>query len=149
MVVLDKIFLLYRQFHLTCASLYADLTDSALNELVLDIVAGNDQVGPQDVRASVRASGLGVQRRSKHALNKSWSCCPLSGFAETRTSVCSGGGSKLIMVHRWKPQADKVATAIDLFSTYFDQNRNQYYISCMCLPLLLYQCSPLIFSIWF
>lgn len=60
-------FLPCRQFHFTRASLYADLTDSALDELVQDIVAGNGLVGPEAVRASLRASGLCVQRRRVRA----------------------------------------------------------------------------------
>ncbi|XP_038554104.1 uncharacterized protein LOC119898821 isoform X1 [Micropterus salmoides] len=56
-----------RQLHCTRASLYADLTDSALDEHVQDIVAGNDLVGPEAVRASLHASGLRVQRRRVRA----------------------------------------------------------------------------------
>lgn len=86
---------------------------------------------------------------SKRAPNKSWSCCTSSSVAETTTTVLSGGRSKLIVAHWWKPQADKVAKATDIFSTYFDQKRNQCYISCFYLPLLLYQFPPLIICIWF
>lgn len=35
-----------RQYHFTRASMYAELTDSALDEHVQDIVAGNEQTGP-------------------------------------------------------------------------------------------------------
>lgn len=67
MIVLDYISLPFRQLHCTRASLYADLTDSALDEHVQDIVAGNDLVGPEAVRASLHASGLRVQRRRVRA----------------------------------------------------------------------------------
>ncbi|KAL4009537.1 hypothetical protein ACER0C_003389 [Sarotherodon galilaeus] len=56
-----------RQYHFTRASMYAELTDSALDEHVQDIVAGNEQIGPEAVRASLRVRGLRVQRRRVRA----------------------------------------------------------------------------------
>lgn len=56
-----------RQYHFTRASMYAELTDSALDEHVQDIVAGNEQIGPEAVRASLRIRGLCVQRRRVRA----------------------------------------------------------------------------------
>uniref|UniRef100_A0A669C4E2 Integrase catalytic domain-containing protein n=1 Tax=Oreochromis niloticus TaxID=8128 RepID=A0A669C4E2_ORENI len=56
-----------RQYHFTRASMYAELTDSALDEHVQDIVAGNEQTGPEAVRASLRVRGLRVQRRRVRA----------------------------------------------------------------------------------
>ncbi|CAI5687745.1 unnamed protein product [Oreochromis niloticus] len=47
--------------------MYAELTDSALNEYVQDIGAGNEQIGPEAVRASLRVRGLRVQRRRVRA----------------------------------------------------------------------------------
>ncbi|KAL4007073.1 adhesion G-protein coupled receptor G5 [Sarotherodon galilaeus] len=47
-----------RQYHFTRASMYAELTDSALDEHVQDIVAGNEQIGPEAVRASLRVPSM-------------------------------------------------------------------------------------------
>uniref|UniRef100_A0A8C6PT05 Integrase catalytic domain-containing protein n=1 Tax=Nothobranchius furzeri TaxID=105023 RepID=A0A8C6PT05_NOTFU len=57
----------FRQFHLTRASTYAEMTDSALDAVVQDTVAGNELAGPEAVRASLRAQGLRVQRRRVRA----------------------------------------------------------------------------------
>ena len=42
---------------------YSDMSDSALDEMVKDIVAGNDLLGPEAVRAQLRSQGIRVQRR--------------------------------------------------------------------------------------
>ncbi|XP_041843875.1 uncharacterized protein LOC121641664 [Melanotaenia boesemani] len=51
-----------RRFQRNRASRYAELTDSALDDVVLEVVAGNEQLGPEAVRASLRVHGLLVQR---------------------------------------------------------------------------------------
>ncbi|KAM4564942.1 uncharacterized protein V3H82_014030 [Fundulus diaphanus] len=50
-----------RQFQLRRA--YADLSEAALDELVQQIVGGNDLIGPESVRASLRSQGIKIQRR--------------------------------------------------------------------------------------
>ncbi|XP_046891000.1 uncharacterized protein LOC124477303 isoform X2 [Hypomesus transpacificus] len=42
---------------------FSDLSDTALDDKVKDLVAGNDRVGPESVRAQLRAEGIRVQRR--------------------------------------------------------------------------------------
>ncbi|XP_013889899.1 uncharacterized protein LOC106537082 [Austrofundulus limnaeus] len=42
---------------------YADLTDAALDDLVQQTVVGNDLIGPESVRASLRSQGINIQRR--------------------------------------------------------------------------------------
>ncbi len=41
---------------------YSDVTDDALDDMIKDIVAGNDQLGSEAVRAHLRAGGVRVQR---------------------------------------------------------------------------------------
>lgn len=41
---------------------YSDVTDDALDDMIKDIVAGNDQLGSEAVRAQLRAGGVRVQR---------------------------------------------------------------------------------------
>ena len=42
---------------------YTDLTDDALDNSVLDIISGNDEKGPEAVRARLVGEGIIVQRR--------------------------------------------------------------------------------------
>lgn len=39
------------------------MTDEELDDLIRDVVGGNDQLGPESVRAQLRARGIRVQRR--------------------------------------------------------------------------------------
>ncbi len=41
---------------------YYDVTDDALDDMIKYIVAGNDQLGSEAVRAHLRAGGVRVQR---------------------------------------------------------------------------------------
>ncbi len=41
---------------------YSDVTDDALDDMIKDIVAGNDQLGSEAVRAHLRAGGVRAQR---------------------------------------------------------------------------------------
>lgn len=43
--------------------MFSNMQDSDLDEIVRDIVGGNDLIGPEAVRASLRSRGLNVQRR--------------------------------------------------------------------------------------
>ncbi|XP_028448924.1 uncharacterized protein LOC114565216 [Perca flavescens] len=52
-----------RRFNLTCSASYSDMSDSALDEMVKDLVVGNDLLGPESVRAQLRSQGICVQRR--------------------------------------------------------------------------------------
>lgn len=52
-----------RRFNLTRSSLYTDMPDPDLDNIVSDIVAGNDLIGPEAVRASLLSKGLRVQRK--------------------------------------------------------------------------------------
>uniref|UniRef100_A0A3Q1J714 Integrase catalytic domain-containing protein n=1 Tax=Anabas testudineus TaxID=64144 RepID=A0A3Q1J714_ANATE len=56
------IFIYYRRYNLTRSSLYAQMQDAELDEIIQDIVAGNDLIGPEAVRASLLSRGLRVQR---------------------------------------------------------------------------------------
>lgn len=55
------------------SSSYSDISDADLDEKIRDIVAGNDQLGPEAVRAQLRTEGIGVQRcrvrSSMHRVN--------------------------------------------------------------------------------
>uniref|UniRef100_A0A3B1JIP5 Integrase core domain-containing protein n=1 Tax=Astyanax mexicanus TaxID=7994 RepID=A0A3B1JIP5_ASTMX len=51
-----------RQFNLACSVSYAEMSNSALDETVRDIVAGNERIGPEAVRAQLLAVGIRVQR---------------------------------------------------------------------------------------
>ncbi|KAL1006950.1 hypothetical protein UPYG_G00079560, partial [Umbra pygmaea] len=52
-----------RQYNLSLRGLYAQLSDEALDNLVLGIVSGNDELGPEAVRAQLVGEGIIVQRR--------------------------------------------------------------------------------------
>lgn len=41
---------------------FSEVTDDALDEMIKDIVAGNDLLGSEAVRAQLRAGGVRVQR---------------------------------------------------------------------------------------
>lgn len=41
---------------------YSDVTDDALDDMIKDIEAGNDQLGSEAVRAQLRPAGVRVQR---------------------------------------------------------------------------------------
>lgn len=43
--------------------MYSSITDNELDDLVTELVAGNDRLGPESVRASLHARGVRVQRR--------------------------------------------------------------------------------------
>ncbi|XP_046873034.1 uncharacterized protein LOC124465348 [Hypomesus transpacificus] len=51
-----------REFNLTRASQYAQLTDAELDDLVTSVVGANEQLGPESVRAQLRANGVLVKR---------------------------------------------------------------------------------------
>ncbi|XP_016348515.1 uncharacterized protein LOC107693586 [Sinocyclocheilus anshuiensis] len=51
-----------KRFNLNCSVTYSDVTDDALDDMIKDIVAGNDQLGSEAVRAQLRAGGVRVQR---------------------------------------------------------------------------------------
>lgn len=53
----------YRQFDLRRAQQFASISDDELDDLVREIVSGNDLIGPESVRASLRSRGLMIQRR--------------------------------------------------------------------------------------
>lgn len=57
-----------RKFNLNHAVSFSEVSDDALNEMIKDIVAGNDQLGSEAVRAQLRAGGVLVQR---HWIRKS------------------------------------------------------------------------------
>ncbi|XP_062327720.1 uncharacterized protein LOC134028268 [Osmerus eperlanus] len=52
-----------RRLNLSQAGRFSDLSDTALDDKVKDLVAGNDRLGPESVRAQLRAEGIRVQRR--------------------------------------------------------------------------------------
>ncbi|XP_032366181.1 uncharacterized protein LOC116684911 [Etheostoma spectabile] len=52
----------FRRFNLTRSASYSDMSDSALDEMVKEIVVGNDLLGPEAVRAQLRSQGIWVQR---------------------------------------------------------------------------------------
>ncbi|XP_046879760.1 uncharacterized protein LOC124470086 [Hypomesus transpacificus] len=52
-----------RRLNLSQAGRFSDLSDTAMDDKVKDLVAGNDRVGPESVRAQLRAEGIRVQRR--------------------------------------------------------------------------------------
>ncbi|XP_062342184.1 uncharacterized protein LOC134039976 [Osmerus eperlanus] len=52
-----------RRLNLSQAGRFSDLSDTALDDNVKDLVAGNDRLGPESVRAQLRAEGIRVQRR--------------------------------------------------------------------------------------
>lgn len=54
---------LFRLYHFARSVSYSDMGDSALDEVIEDLVAGDDEVGPEAVRAQLRATGIRVQRR--------------------------------------------------------------------------------------
>ncbi len=56
------IFICFRRFNLNRSVTYYDVTDDALDDMIKDIVAGNDQLGSEAVRAHLRAGGVRVQR---------------------------------------------------------------------------------------
>ena len=56
-------FCLVRRLNLSQAGRFSDLSDTALDDKVNDLVAGNDRLGPESVRAQLRAEGIRVQRR--------------------------------------------------------------------------------------
>ncbi|XP_026111037.1 uncharacterized protein LOC113085763 [Carassius auratus] len=62
-----------RCFNLLQSSSYSDISDADLDEKIRDIVAGNDQLGPEAVRAQLRTEGIRVQRcrvrSSMHRVN--------------------------------------------------------------------------------
>jgi hypothetical protein len=47
----------HRHFNLSHAPLYSDMSGLALDEKIKDLVAGNDKLGPEAVRAQLRAPG--------------------------------------------------------------------------------------------
>lgn len=53
----------FRQFHLMRSGRYSTISDAALDDLIKEMVAGNDQIGPESVRAQLRAQQICVQRR--------------------------------------------------------------------------------------
>ncbi|XP_067110770.1 uncharacterized protein [Osmerus mordax] len=52
-----------RRLNLSQVGRFSDLSDTALDDKVKDLVAGNDRLGPESVRAQLRAEGIRVQRR--------------------------------------------------------------------------------------
>ena len=51
-----------RNFQLIGTNQFAIISDSDLDDLVREVVAGNDQIGPESVRTSLRTRGFRVQR---------------------------------------------------------------------------------------
>uniref|UniRef100_A0A3B1K996 Integrase core domain-containing protein n=1 Tax=Astyanax mexicanus TaxID=7994 RepID=A0A3B1K996_ASTMX len=48
--------------HFGLSRSYSEMSDSVLDDTIRDLVAGNDQLGPEAVRAQLGASGIRVQR---------------------------------------------------------------------------------------
>ncbi|XP_057217742.1 uncharacterized protein LOC130571067 [Triplophysa rosa] len=57
-----------KKFNLNHAVSFSEVSDDALDEMIKDIVAGNDQLGSEAVRAQLQAGGVQVQR---HSIRKS------------------------------------------------------------------------------
>ncbi|CAL8275343.1 unnamed protein product [Arctogadus glacialis] len=51
-----------RQFNLRRAGTFSTCSDAALDDLIRETVAGNDRIGPESVRAQLRAQQINVQR---------------------------------------------------------------------------------------
>ncbi|KAI4890784.1 hypothetical protein NFI96_028571, partial [Prochilodus magdalenae] len=49
-------------FRLSRSGSHSEISDSALDDMIRDLVAGNDQLGPEAVRAHLRVMGVRVQR---------------------------------------------------------------------------------------
>ena len=53
----------FRQFHLKRAGTYVTISDEELDDVIKETVAGNPHIGPESVRAQLRAQQIYVQRR--------------------------------------------------------------------------------------
>ncbi|KAI9534203.1 hypothetical protein NQZ68_016922, partial [Dissostichus eleginoides] len=51
------------QFHMPRSGTYSTISDAALDDLIKEIVAGNNQIGPESVRAQLQAQLMWIQRR--------------------------------------------------------------------------------------
>jgi len=65
---------------------YSDVTD-ALDDMIKDIVAGNDQLGSEAVRAQLRAGGVRVQRQSEKDFNTNQPQCCSSKSNVTKSTL--------------------------------------------------------------
>jgi len=61
--LLQVMHFLFRRFNLTRSSPYSDMSNSALDEVITDMVAGNDLLGAEAVRAQLLSQSIRVQRR--------------------------------------------------------------------------------------
>ncbi|XP_039660045.1 uncharacterized protein LOC120561142 [Perca fluviatilis] len=52
-----------RRFNLSRSTSYSDVTDVNLDAMIRDLAGGNEQLGPELVRAQLRAEGVRIQRR--------------------------------------------------------------------------------------
>ncbi|KAI4810763.1 hypothetical protein KUCAC02_013694 [Chaenocephalus aceratus] len=52
-----------RRFHMPHSGIYSTISDAALDDLIKELVAGNNQIGPESVRAQLQAQQLWIQRR--------------------------------------------------------------------------------------
>ncbi|KAI9535791.1 hypothetical protein NQZ68_040453 [Dissostichus eleginoides] len=52
-----------RQFHMLRSGTYSTISDATLDDLIKEIVAGNNQIGPESVRAQLQAQQMWIHRR--------------------------------------------------------------------------------------
>ncbi|KAJ4939961.1 hypothetical protein JOQ06_029396 [Pogonophryne albipinna] len=52
-----------RRFHMLRSGIYSTISDAALDDLIKELLAGNNQIGPESVRAQLQAQQLWIQRR--------------------------------------------------------------------------------------
>ncbi len=77
---------------------YSDVTDDALDDMIKDIVAGNDQLGSEAVRAHLRAGGVRVQRDKVREFNSNQpqgSCTKGNGTKKTTEAIVQRCWTKL------------------------------------------------------
>ncbi|KAF3835804.1 hypothetical protein F7725_028362 [Dissostichus mawsoni] len=51
------------EFHMLRSGTYSTISDATLDDLIKEIVAGNNQIGPESVRAQLQAQQMWIQRR--------------------------------------------------------------------------------------
>ncbi|XP_051982025.1 uncharacterized protein LOC127643374 [Xyrauchen texanus] len=87
-----------KKFNLNQSVTYSDVTDDALDDMIKDIVAGNDQLGSEAVRAQLRAGGVRVQRdrvRRSLVLNQPQCCSSKSNVTKTTEATVQCSWTKL------------------------------------------------------